>query len=819
MKRVASLDFLRGLAAFAVAVPHYLLLNASESRVAEAVVITGVEVFFVLSGFVLAPQILTIVIAGPAKNVRIFLVRRWMRTIPPYLIALTVIAVVTGELLTLDFARYLFYVQNLFSQANADDFFPVAWSLSVEEWFYVTFAPLLFLLARVSHRRDWKLAATFGALFILAVILARFFADQSNWDAAVRRVTIFRLDSIAWGFLLFLVTKNVSPFDPKTSKGRTLFGAALVAFVACSLIGIAVAYFTTDNPLSRQIFPFAAAAVGLSAVFLFLESEFLFAGNIASKIAGYLGHISYSVYLFHLGLAMILKPRLANLDLAIQLVIYVGLLVALTSIIWLYVEKPILAARPTYSGYPARENQTLNDGAPAQQSRVGTAVFALLFCVFAFYCFRSYEENHPRTFYLTFVAAAALLFGVAQRVRVVGVASIALTILFFSILLPAGDYLFVASRTEAAPIETALMPKPPLAQVEPSYTFRAAKADPLAFHAWWAHYFAEWMKSDGGKISTEQLDPDGVQPFVLVPNSTGRFFDSVIHINSLGFRGAEFERDKQNRFRVFALGESPTFGPTLRPDEHPWPEVLQRLINTKLTCERPIEVINAGTEAYTLANNVERLRRDIVPLKPDIVISSHGYNGLGPLLGGAPFSDVGVNYEPQHFAGRSSALLNEVGYRIRLAMFRLQKRKDVAPVYSEAQILKSEYAANYRQLIQIARNEGFRIVLSTSSFAVSSSSPREVKDFYGSVFTGIDEIIFRNQAHNEMVRKLAVNENVTLIDTALSLDGHWDDDLYLDLVHFTKAGNDTMAQIVFDGLAPTLRSDGSLRCHAEKSSF
>ena len=96
MKRSASLDFLRGAAAFAVAIPHYLTANAPFQPFAEAFAIAGVEVFFVLSGFVLAPQIVDWVVAKPWRNLGVFLVRRWMRTIPPYVVALMVIAVLTA---------------------------------------------------------------------------------------------------------------------------------------------------------------------------------------------------------------------------------------------------------------------------------------------------------------------------------------------------------------------------------------------------------------------------------------------------------------------------------------------------------------------------------------------------------------------------------------------------------------------------------------------------------------------------------------------------------------------------------------------------
>ena len=173
MKRSASLDFLRGAAAFAVAVPHYLTANAPFSPGAESVAVAAVEVFFVLSGFVLAPQIVDWVVGRPWRNLGVFLARRWMRTIPPYVAALVVVAVMTGHLFTADTLRYLFYVENLFRSANAVDFYPVAWSLAVEEWFYLLFAPLLFLLGRALGRSDRRLDVAFAILFVLAIAALR----------------------------------------------------------------------------------------------------------------------------------------------------------------------------------------------------------------------------------------------------------------------------------------------------------------------------------------------------------------------------------------------------------------------------------------------------------------------------------------------------------------------------------------------------------------------------------------------------------------------------------------------------------------------
>ena len=90
--------------------------------------------------------------------------------------------------------------------------------------------------------------------------------------------------------------------------------------------------------------------------------------------------------------------------------------------------------------------------------------------------------------------------------------------------------------------------------------------------------------------------------------------------------------------------------------------------------------------------------------------------------------------------------------------------------------------------------------------AVNEQSPREVKDFYGAVFKPIEDIIAANAAHNRMVKLIAREEGAPLIDMAHGVDGVWDDDLYLDIVHFTEAGNERVAGLMFRALLPILES-------------
>ncbi len=178
-------------------------------------------------------------------------------------------------------------------------------------------------------------------------------------------------------------------------------------------------------------------------------------------------------------------------------------------------------------------------------------------------------------------------------------------LLLFALALPAADAFY--RSTTGVPIAGSV--------ANPTYSFRAARENPAAFAMWWFYYLNEWIRDDGIRGVIEKPDPHKKLPFVLAPGTRGRMFDTTIRINSAGFRGPEIAAEKGDRFRIVALGESQTFGPTLHDGEKPWPERLQDLFAAP-SCSRPIEVINAGTEAYTLEDNLERMRRDILPSSP-----------------------------------------------------------------------------------------------------------------------------------------------------------------------------------------------------------
>jgi peptidoglycan/LPS O-acetylase OafA/YrhL len=352
--RLLGLDLLRGIAAFAVAIPHFFLFNGWHSNLAETVSILSVEVFFTLSGFVLAPQILLCMRTRHLADLATFLTRRWMRTVPAFIFAVIVTGSVCGQLYGADTLRYLFYLQNLFAQNNTSDFFSVAWSLSIEEWFYVIFPVVLLVFTsfRPGSPRS-RLVALIAIGFILVVTAVRMVAgDQAHWGAAVRRVVVFRIDSIAYGFIFFLLVSSMHRRDEAPPAGaiRVLCGFFAFMLAAAIAFGVATDIALRGSWVSQTAFPFAAAAFGTSAIYFFS----MIGGPLSripalAPISGLLAKISYSVYLFHLALAQLLYQHLQILPTNLQVGVFVLVLGGFAYVFYSYFESPILAARPNYA--------------------------------------------------------------------------------------------------------------------------------------------------------------------------------------------------------------------------------------------------------------------------------------------------------------------------------------------------------------------------------------------------------------------------------------------------------------------------------------
>ncbi|PWU09970.1 MAG: hypothetical protein C5B50_26365 [Verrucomicrobia bacterium] len=199
----------------------------------------------------------------------------------------------------------------------------------------------------------------------------------------------------------------------------------------------------------------------------------------------------------------------------------------------------------------------------------------------------AYFHDRPLAFHAGLIVLIGLLIWCKRLFRIPAPMVLAVnTIILFLVCLPVTN-LFIRPFPHVA------------TRIEPgkaTYVYQAAKKDPAAYRSWWYYISSEWvaLRKRIGPFAGRE---DGI---ALVPNSSGRFAQSHVHINSHGFRGKEILQPKADIYRIFAIGESTTFGMTLNPEDRPWPEVLEEMIRTRLKLKRPVEVINAGVPALTI---------------------------------------------------------------------------------------------------------------------------------------------------------------------------------------------------------------------------
>jgi lysophospholipase L1-like esterase len=331
------------------------------------------------------------------------------------------------------------------------------------------------------------------------------------------------------------------------------------------------------------------------------------------------------------------------------------------------------------------------------------------------------------------------------------------------------------------------------------YSYNAAKRNPVAFANWWKYYMDQWGEL---MASISYRDPTLKFPFVLRPGTSGQFFQSHIVINSKGFRGKEFSPDKGRTFRIVAIGESTTFGVTMNADDKPWPELLEEMIRARLKPDRPVEVINAGVPAHTLQHTLLRLQSEILPLKPDMIICYHGYNGF-PLLYETLPRVTGPR--PPKYEPRPLKILADAEHKLKMTRY---KNLLLAPTLrappKAIDPMASPYALAYRQLIQAARTNDIRLAIATFSMAANSSSDNSVMEFYRPGFPIVHFQVRANLLHAAMVRQLATeNPDVVLVDTQPRLDGYHEK--FIDLMHLTQEGRQEVAEAFFAGIKKTLQ--------------
>lgn len=195
--RSFGLDLIRAIAICIVLGSHFV-------KKIDIIGFWGVELFFVLSGFLIG-QILwrnfSSIGKWGFKNASNFWSRRWWRTLPNYYLFLVLMLLFSNSLYlpmpssVAQFSKFLWFGQDLLNSNIG--FYTVSWSLCIEEWFYLLFPIWLLLFSGIGCKRKTAFTLTI-IVFIAASIVIRFYLNKEGVDS-IRGVTLARLDSIGYG--------------------------------------------------------------------------------------------------------------------------------------------------------------------------------------------------------------------------------------------------------------------------------------------------------------------------------------------------------------------------------------------------------------------------------------------------------------------------------------------------------------------------------------------------------------------------------------------------------------------------------------------
>ena len=329
-ERRPALDGLRG-----VALAMVVLFHGGVGVVGGAI---GVDVFLVLSGYLITGLLLLEHDRTGRIDLRAFWARRARRLVPAAVVLVAVVALFGGAD-GLDAGAALGWWSNWrFALADVGYFDAFGspsplrhtWSLAVEEQWYVLWPPLLLLLQRSGRRLPLTLAlalASAGAMWLLASDVDR-----------VHMGTDTRAQGLLVGAALAMVLHGGRTFPRAASTAAGLAGAAVLGAIALRTPGTEPWLYRGGHLLVAV----ASAAVVAAAI----RPDGPVRAALALRPLRAVGRVSYGAYLWHWPLFVWLTPASTGLDPWPLFAVRVAATAAATVLSWHLVERPLLDGRP-----------------------------------------------------------------------------------------------------------------------------------------------------------------------------------------------------------------------------------------------------------------------------------------------------------------------------------------------------------------------------------------------------------------------------------------------------------------------------------------
>ena len=301
----------------------------------------GVDIFFVLSGFLITSLLLDERESSGAVRMRSFYGRRALRLMPALVVMLGVVSIV----LVLDGATWsslwptvrssLFYYQNwhsVWDEKHLAVDFGHLWSLSIEEQFYIVWPVVLLAIVALWKRQSVRVAAL--AMGVLWVVWYRI----QVWNSGVGWAYVFvrtdtRIDALLVGCLVAFL------FQWQVVRERALHIAAW-----CGL-AVVVATVARTNPLQAYVYKggLTLGAIGVGCVVLAIaDGSWRGARLFDVKPLRIVGKVSYGLYLWHFPIFRLVMRHGETWNAGVRVLVGLVLAGVVTALSWYVVERPAL---------------------------------------------------------------------------------------------------------------------------------------------------------------------------------------------------------------------------------------------------------------------------------------------------------------------------------------------------------------------------------------------------------------------------------------------------------------------------------------------
>ncbi len=383
--RIIEIDGLRGLAIFLVVIWHYFYFGPAPNHHSIGLLrnlyvsfercialgYTGVDLFFVLSGFLIGGILLDN--QKSPSYFRTFYIRRFYRIIPIYytwiacyivLMALggaflySRIRGTAGSISWPQIAATFLFIQNLgFIRylGLADFWFVVTWSLAVEEQFYLI-SPLL---VRLFSRRVLYLLLGLVVFFapLLRIWVHHSYHGSGNLDPAYVLMPC-RADGLALGMLAALLWRNLEFRAWLSDHGRFFYGVWGLFFAGVLVMA------KYPAPESYVAFSYGFTWIDIFYVLLLLLVLEKPAGPVGafSRMAWLreLGRVSYCLYIIHVAVKELCRAllvpgsqRAAAWPIVVIPLISAAVCYGIARASWTYLEHPLIHRGHSYRYSPA----------------------------------------------------------------------------------------------------------------------------------------------------------------------------------------------------------------------------------------------------------------------------------------------------------------------------------------------------------------------------------------------------------------------------------------------------------------------------------